>query len=194
MISKFVTSLFFLLCFTLAAPSAFADPIQYSIDSAHSTVLFRVKHKKIAYVYGRFLKSEATITYDEANVGASSIVWTAQADSVFTNVKKRDDHLRSPDFLDAKQFPTIEFKSSKVESIGGTTMRVTGNLSLHGVTREITFLAEMTGTAKGRDGEPLIGFFASFDVNRSDYGVKGVGATDDRVHLIVTFEGIGPKP
>jgi polyisoprenoid-binding protein YceI len=186
---KKVLSIFLFALVSFSATAVFAQTT-YESDPAHTTVLFRVKHVDIAYVYGQFLKSEGTVTVDKDDISTLKTEWTVQAESVFTNNKKRDDHLKSPDFLNVKQFPTITFKSKKTEKIGDTTVRITGDVTLHGKTKEITFLGEMTGHGKGPQGKERIGFFASFDINRKDFGVKGVGATDDRVHMIVTFEGI----
>jgi polyisoprenoid-binding protein YceI len=181
-----------ILLFALVSFSATAAFSQttYTSDPPHTSVLFRVKHLDVGYVYGMFLKHQATVTMKDGDLSSVKTRWKVQADSVFTNNKKRDDHLKSPDFLNAKQFPTIEFKSTKVEPIGETTVRMTGDLTLHGKTDEITFLAEMTGKGKGSRGEERIGFFASFDIQRKDFGIKGVGSSSDRVHMIVTFEGI----
>lgn len=186
---KKVLSIVLFALVSLSATAAFAQTT-YKSDPPHSTVLFRVKHVDVGYTYGMFLKYEGTVTIDGTDLNSVKTEWTVQAESVFTNNKKRDDHLKSPDFLNVKQFPTITFKSKKAEKIGETTVRITGDVTLHGETREITFLAEMTGKGKGPKGEERIGFFASFDIKRKEFGIKGVGASSDRVHMIITFEGI----
>lgn len=177
---------------SIVATSAFAET--YKLDPAHSSALFRVKYKDVNYVFGMFLKNDATLQYDEAAPGDASIEWTINADSVFTNNKKRDDHLRSPDFFDAKQFPTVQFKSTKVEKVNDDSLRVTGDLTMHGVTKEVTTVVEITGKGKEDDGKTRIGMFTSFNVKRSDFGIKTMpDVISDRVHIILTFSGTTAK-
>ena len=128
-----------------------AKALTYDIDNVHSAVIFRVRHLGIGMAYGRFNDISGTITYGgKDSLKSSSIAVSVEADSVDTNSKDRDEHLKSPDFLSAKEFPKIEFKSTKVEQKGEETT-VTGDLTLHGITKPVT--AKVTHVGSG--GDPM---------------------------------------
>lgn len=162
----------------------------YEIDSVHSHVVFRIKHLGVAYQYGSFNQVEGSLTLS-ADPTKSEVQVDIAADSVFTANKKRDTHLKSPDFFDVKQFPTISFKSTKIEPAGGSTYNVTGNLSLHGVTKSVTIPMELTGTGKDPWGGFRVGFEGKLDIDRTDYGITfmpdGLG---NEVNLMLTVEAI----
>ena len=163
----------------------------YEIDTAHSMILFRAKHKGVSYNYGRFNAFTGKITMDETDVSKSTIEFEVKTESVDTANKKRDQHLRSPDFFSAKQFPVITFTSTKVKKKESEEdmLEVTGDLELLGVKKSITVDVEITGKSKGRDGESLIGFESIFTIKRSEFGMTyGVGNVSDDVRLIVTIE------
>jgi len=116
-------------------------PITYSIDPTHSVVHFSVRHMMVSHVRGEFTKTTGTLTFDPENPTNSSIEAIIDVDSIHTRDVQRDGHLKSADFLDAEKFPTITFKSTKIEPSGnGGT--VTGDLTIHGVTRPITLEVE----------------------------------------------------
>ena len=163
----------------------------YEIDTAHSMILFRAKHKGVSYNYGRFNAFNGKITMDETDVSKSTIEFEVKTASVDTGNQKRDQHLRSPDFFSAKQFPVITFKSTKVQTKESEKdmLEVTGDLELLGVKKSITVDVEITGKSKGRDGESLIGFESIFTIKRSEFGMTyGIGNVSDDVRLIVTIE------
>lgn len=165
-------------------------PMTYEIDTAHSMILFRAKHNNVSYNYGRFNEFTGKITTDEfASMGM--VEFEVKSASVDTGNEKRDQHLRSSDFFSAKQFPVITFKSTKVSTKEGEedVLEVTGDLELHGVKKSITVDVEITGRAKGKDGESLIGFESIFTIKRSEFGMTyGMGPVSDDIRLIVSIE------
>jgi polyisoprenoid-binding protein YceI len=154
-----------------AAPAQAAGTSAYAIDNVHSTVIFRVKHLDIGISYGRFNEISGTLAHDQENPKASSIELSVKADSVDTNSQERDEHLKSPDFLSVKEFPAITFKSTKVEK-KGEDMSVTGDLTLHGVTKPVT--ARVTHAGRGKDpwGNDRLGFEARFEVDPKDFEIR----------------------
>ena len=166
----------------------------YQIDTAHSMILFRAKHNGVSYNYGRFNEFTGKITMDEADISKSTVEFEVKTASVDTANDKRDQHLRSPDFFSAKQFPVVTFKSTKVSMKEGAedVLEVTGDLELLGTQKSITVDVEITGKGKNRQGESLIGFESIFAINRSDFGMTyGVGGPiSDKIRLIVTIEAM----
>ncbi len=167
---------------------AAAAPEAFVVDGGHSSILFRIQHMNAGMFYGRFNEVEGKLTLDEAQPGNSSVEVTVQAASVDTNSTKRDQHVTSPDFLDAKQFPTISFKSEEVSREGGL-WKAKGMLNLHGVSKPVSFEFEKTGEARGRGGKKVVGFHAELEVDRTkfgmDYGTESLGA---KLKLIVSLE------
>lgn len=181
----------------LALLAGFSQPVlaaeTYAIDPIHSHLLFKIKHLNIGYQYGRFNRFSGTVIVDEKNPAQSRVELKAEAASVDTNAPKRDDHLRSPDFFNARQFPTLSFKSSKVEKAGADSYRVSGILSLHGISRPISFLFKKTGEGKGMQGEYRMGGEATLTIKRSQFGMTTYikeGGLSDEVTLLLSFEGI----
>jgi polyisoprenoid-binding protein YceI len=187
--SLFAAGLAFGLIATM--PALAAD--KYEIDPIHSHLLFKIKHLGLGYQYGRFNKFSGTVVVDEKNPANSKVELKAETASVDTNTPKRDDHLRSPDFFNAKQFPTLSFKSSKVEKAGANAYKVSGTLTMHGVSKPVSFTFHKTGQGKGMQGEFRMGGEASFTIKRSQWGIttyiKEGGLSDD-VTLILSFEGV----
>ncbi|MFP4597730.1 MAG: YceI family protein [Persicimonas sp.] len=172
----------------LFSTSVFAQEKSYQVDPVHSNVVFRVKHSDLAYVYGQFLKFDGSVDYNADKPSATSIEWTVDADSVFTNHRKRDGHLKSPDFFNAKQHPKISFKSTKVTK-KGDKLRVKGKLTLNGKTRTVSTDVELTGSGKDQEGNPRLGFLSEFSIDRSDFGMDFmVGPVSDQVDLTVSTE------
>lgn len=173
------------------ASTASAAPVKYDVDAVHSAVLFRIQHLGAGYTYGRFNGIEGSVTFDAANPAASSVSLKIAAASVDTGNTDRDNHLRSPDFFDVAKFPHITFTSTSVKAAGENQFEVSGKLSLHGVTKDVTVTMEKTGEGKGRQGEALIGFEGVFTIKRSEYGMNyGPGALGDDVRVIVSIEGM----
>lgn len=173
------------------ATPAHADLEKHKIDPNHSSVLFKAKHLDVGYVYGRFLEFDGRLEYDSDNVANSSVTWTVDTDSVYTNQRKRDRHLKSPDFLNAKQFPKIKFVSTKVVKKSDDVLTVTGKLSLHGQTRTLTTDVKLTGSGEGPQGNFHRGFTTTFTIDRTAWGIDHMpGAVNDDIELIVAAETI----
>lgn len=163
----------------------------YQIDAAHSMIIFRAKHMGVSYNYGRFNEFTGKLMLDESDTSKSMVEFEVKTESVDTANEKRDQHLRSPDFFNAKQFPVITFKSTKVKRVDDDKLEVTGDLELHGMKKSITVEVEITGKGKGRQGESLIGFESTFTIKRSEFGMNyGMGAVSDDIRLTVSVEAV----
>lgn len=164
---------------------------KYEIDAVHSSVIFRAKHMGVAYNYGRFNAFSGNITMDDTDISKSTVELEVKSASVDTGNAKRDQHLRSPDFFNAKQFPIITFKSTNVKAKVGKedTLEVTGEFNLHGVKKAITFDVEITGKKISPQGDEIIGFHTTFNIKRSEYGFNfGLEGIDDEVQITVSVE------
>jgi polyisoprenoid-binding protein YceI len=182
----FVTALG--LALSLGTAAIAADT--YKVDSEHATVIFRVSHFNVGNAYGRFNDPTGTVVYDKADPSKTTFTFEVKTDNVDTDNDKRDKHLKSPDFFDAQQFPTITFKSTSVKG-DGDTLQVTGDLNLHGVTKSITFPIKKTGEADTGKMGYRTGWEAFVDLKRSDFGMTGMkGAIGDDVHLNISFEAV----
>ena len=165
---KFVRTL--LLTLVAATPLLAQDaPEAWTVDKGHSSAQFKVRHM-MANVTGQFRDFEGNISIDRANPAKSSVEFTIQAASIDTGNENRDQHLRSPDFFDAAKFPAITFKSTSVTPKSANEFDVTGDLTMHGVTKRVTLPVSFLGfgrTARGEKG----GFEIETTVNRKDYGI-----------------------
>jgi polyisoprenoid-binding protein YceI len=168
-----------------------AEAEAYSIDTTHSQVVFKCKHFGVSNNYGRFNDITGKFTFDDKDASKCSIEMEVKTESVDTNLPDRDKHLRSGDFLNAKQFPSVTFKSKTIKSTGKDAYEVTGDFTLLGVTKAITVTATHIGGAKDPMGSFRRGFELAFTIKRSEYGMKkmleGIG---DDVHLMINVEGI----
>ena len=144
---------------------------KWIIDPDHSVAAFTVRHMMVSNVRGQFNRLSGAIQFDPADIAHSSVEAEIEAEGLWTGIQKRDEHLRSPDFFDVAKYPKIFFRSAKVEPAAGKRLKLTGNLSIHGVTRTVTFDTEYVGPVKGTDEETSIGFSASIRINREDYGI-----------------------
>ena len=145
----------------------------YIIDPAHSTIGFKVKHLMVTNVNGVFEKFKGTVNIDEKDIAKSKVDVTIEMASINTNITKRDDHLRSPDFFDVAKFPTMTFISTKVEKTGSDKLKVTGNLTIKGVTKQVILNVEgPTGEVKSPQGDVKRGASAAATINRQDFGVS----------------------
>lgn len=161
----------------------------YKIDAVHSTALFRVKHMNVSYSWGRFNTIGGTVAWNPADPAAARFEVEIKTDSIDTANRGRDTHLKGADFFDTKQYPAMSFKSKSARKAGDHKIDVTGDMTLHGVTREITIPIEATGMGAGRDGASLAGFEATFTIKRSEFGMdKMVGPVGDEVRIIVAIE------
>ena len=144
----------------------------YQIDASHSAAQFKVRHMMIANVKGEFQKVSGTVHFDDANPAASSVDAAIDATTISTRDEQRDGHLKSPDFLDVAQFPSINFKSRQVTASGADSFTVVGDLTIHGVTKEVKLkVDEMTPEAKDPWGGTRRGAQASTRINRKDFGM-----------------------
>lgn len=168
-----------LLAFAVAAgfvagailPSAVSAADTYQIDPAHTSVQFSVRHMLISNVRGEFRKVAGSATGDIANPAATTVEATIDAASIDTRNEERDAHLRKPDFLDVAKFPTIVFKSTKVEK-AGEGWKLTGDLTLHGVTKPVVLdVTNVTAPIKDPWGNSRIGAQAKTKLNRRDFGI-----------------------
>ena len=144
----------------------------YTIDPAHSSFEFSVKHMVIASVKGRFATFDATADIDDANLPASSATISIDAASIDTRDATRDNHLRSADFFDVEKFPKITFQSKKVEARGNGDYRIVGDLTIHGVSKEVALDAEVSGPVKDPWGNTRVGVSAQTKINRKDWGLN----------------------
>jgi polyisoprenoid-binding protein YceI len=169
-----------------------AQAVTYRIDPVHSFIIFRVKHLNTGFAYGRFNTFSGTIVVDEKNPANSSIELEIDANSIDTGNSQRDDHLRSPDFFSARQFPKITFKSTRVRKINDTTVEVQGDLTMRGVTRPITARVTFTGKGRNQRGQEIIGFETTFTIRRSQFNINyGLnGGLADEVRVTFAVEGI----
>lgn len=163
----------------------------YTVDATHSAALFQVKHFDISFVSGRFTDLSGTITLDRHDLGKSSVKIVIRTDSVNTDLKKRDDHLRNEDFLDVDKYPTMSFKSSKVTKINEHQGQVTGSFTLHGVTKTITTTVTFLGETDVPWGQHRAGFQTSFNIKRSDYGMdKLLGPAGNNIQIDLFVEAM----
>lgn len=144
----------------------------WQIDTVHSQVTFSVRHMMVSTVKGQFNVVRGQLSIDEAHPEHSWVEAEADVASINTRDEKRDAHLRSPDFFDAEQYPLITFKSTNVESLGGNEYRVTGDLTMHGITKSITFDAEYQGQLKDLYGMQRAGLTIKTTINRKDFGLN----------------------
>ncbi len=174
----------------LVSPSFPTDSGEYKIDAGHSSIIFGIKHANAGNFRGRFNEFEGNLNIDEEKLENSSVEISINANSVDTANEKRDQHLRSPDFFNVKQFPKIIFKSTKVKLAGEGKYEISGDLTFHGVTKSVTANATKIGAAKDR-GVYRIGYDVTFKISRSEFGVKYMpeGLGDD-VHLLLGIEGV----
>ena len=141
----------------------------WNVDPAHSAVTFAVKHMGIATVRGKFEQFEGTLEIGENGARAFG---SADVATISTGEPQRDTHLKSPDFFDAETFPKIEFESTNIEALDDEEFRITGNLTMHGITKEVVLHAEYQGTDIDPWGGTRIGLEVTGQINRSDWDMK----------------------
>lgn len=183
------------VAFVLPSAPLSAQAATWKIDPVHSELTFRVRHF-VTKVRGTFAKWEGTIVADPSALDRGSVNVTIDTKSVDTNEERRDTHLRSPDFFAVDSFPTMTFKSTKVE-VSGSDLKVHGDLTIRGITKPVVLSGEYGGTTKGSDGKDRIGFEVSTKINRLDHkvswnrAVEGGGAVlADEVEINITIEAI----
>jgi polyisoprenoid-binding protein YceI len=173
----------------LAALPALAQDT-YKIDPVHSEVSFKVRHA-LAKVSGRFSKFSGTIKVDTADISKSSVEVSIEAASITTDNEARDKHLKSADFFDVEKYPTLTFKSTGVKEVSKGKLEITGDFTMHGVTKRITFPITNAGTQPGmKPGTVMAGFIdGALSLTRSEYGVKyGIPLVGDEVAISLNVE------
>jgi polyisoprenoid-binding protein YceI len=157
----------------LALPRfAHAEAAEWVIDTSHSRVGFSVSHMVVSSVSGRFKQFSGKVMLDDANLTKSEVDITIKPESIDTDDAKRDEHLRSPEFFDVKKFPTLTFKSTKIAKAGGNKYKLTGDLTIHGVTKTETLDAVLSEPIKNPWGKMVRSVKLTGKVKRSDFGLK----------------------
>lgn len=177
-----------------ASPLSQAAPAEFAIDSVHSGVIFKIQHAGVSNFYGRFNKLAGSVTWDAASPEATTINATIDAASVDSNNKDRDKHLSGTDFFNAKQFPEITFKSTKLTKKGENTYELAGELSMVGKSKPVTGTLVVTGEKDaGKQFGYRVGMEATFTIKRTDFGMSyGVdkNVLGDDVTITVGFAGV----
>ncbi len=178
-----------------AAVSVQAAPVTYKLDPHHTMVLFSWNHFGYSNPTANFGLGEGTLVFDEQHPAKSSVEVTLPLADLDTHVSALDEHLKKPDFLDAGQYPVVTFKSTEVQPLGGNKFKVTGNLTVHGVTKPVVLDATLNKVGPHpMTKAPSIGFDATASIKRSDFGVAGyVPNVGDEIAIRITTEGSVPK-
>lgn len=185
---------FGLAALALAALGATARAAEtYTVDPVHSSVSFMISHAGISDIHGRFNEFSGTFVIDKDDPSKSSFALDIKVESVDTNNQKRDEHLRAPDYFNVKQFPSLTFQSTKVKATDAG-YEVTGDLTLHGVTKPVTL--KLKGGHKVVEfpkGKPRVGVTSSVTIKRSEFGMKtALEGLGDDVQIIVGLEAAKP--
>jgi polyisoprenoid-binding protein YceI len=169
----------------------------WNIDATHSHVMFAIRHMMVSTVKGKFNVLSGTLNLDEANPAHSWVEAEVDAASIDTGEQNRDNHLRAPDFLDVEKYPKITFKSTKVEPSGDNIYKVTGDLTLHGVTKPVVFNVEYSGQIKDPYGLQRAGLSAKTKISRKEWGLTwhalletGGAVVGDEVKIELDLEAI----
>ncbi|NMW23755.1 YceI family protein [Rhodanobacter soli] len=178
-----------------AAVAVQAAPVTYKLDPSHTMVLFSWNHFGYSNPTADFGLGEGTLVFDEQHPANSSVEVTLPLDRLDTHVPALDEHLKKPDFLNADQYPVVTFKSTEVQPLGGNKFKVTGNLTVHGVTRPVVLDATLNKVGPHpMTKAPSIGFDATASIKRSDFGVGAyVPNVSDELSIRITTEGSVPK-
>jgi polyisoprenoid-binding protein YceI len=186
----------------VTAVSEITKPTQWQIDPAHSAAHFSVRHLMISNVRGEFTKISGSAFINPADPAKSTVEVTIEAASINTREPQRDEHLRSADFFDAANHPALAFRSKRVEPLGADNFKLTGDLTIRGVTKEVTFDVEgPTASIKDPYGNVRAGIAATAKVNRKDFGLVWNALTEaggvvvgDEVKIMIEAELIQQAP
>ena len=189
--SRIVLSVFIALAM---AATAAAQAGIWQIDPRHSSAQFSVRHLGVSTVRGAFTKVSGSANFDPADPSKGSLDATIDAASVDTRVEMRDNDLRSPNFLDVQKFPTITFRSKQIKAAGSGKLLITGDLTIHGVTKEVVLDVDgPTGPIKDPMGNQRIGASATTKIIRQDFGVNGApGIAGSEITITIDAELIQP--
>ena len=183
------------LALSLGSGPAEAAEDMYVIDKGHSTLQFKISHLGISYTYGRFNDFNGSFKFDKDNPAGCAIEIDVSTESIDSNDEGRDKHLRGEEFFHCEKFPSMSFKSTKVEKAGDKTYRVTGDLTILAVTKSVTLRMEKIGEGKGPYGNYRMGFEGNLRIKRSDFGMKAmIPMVGDEVQLTLGIEGIRRDP
>ncbi len=195
--SKRICSVIFCLILLAASgmkSAAAAD--NYTIDPQHTSVIFSVAHSGLSYTYGMFREVSGVYSLDKANAANSKFRLVIKTDSLFTNNQKRDDHLRTADFFNVQQFPEIVFETTKCTPTntqdGGVLYQLTGLLTMHGVTKQVSVPLRMLGEGPGAYGDARTGFLCQIELKRSEFNMTSLldkKLVGDAVGITISFEG-----
>jgi len=187
--NRFLSVLVMLAGGLAISSAAVADDLK--ADPVHSFVVFDVHHLGAGYVYGTFGGPTGAVGFDSTDLTKTTFDLSVDADSIQTRNENRDKDLKGPDYFDVKQFPTLTFKSTAVAKTGDTTMSVTGDLTVHGVTKSVTVPMEFTGTGSMM-GKTHTGFRTDFKINRRDFGITHApdNVIGDEIHIVVAIEAV----
>jgi polyisoprenoid-binding protein YceI len=187
---------------TVTAASQSVKPTEWKLDPAHSAAHFSVRHLMISNVRGEFTKIGGSVLLNPADPTKSSVEVTIDAGSLSTREPQRDEHLRSADFFDVAKYPTLTFRSKRIEKLGEEFFKVTGDLTIHGVTKEVTFDIEgPTPSVKDPWGNVRAGITGTTKINRKDFGLVWNALTEsggvmvgDEVKINIEAELIQQTP
>ncbi len=179
--------------FAMAATAA-AQAGNWKIDPMHSSAQFSVRHLGVSTVRGAFTKISGSAAFDPADPSKTTLEATIEAASVDTRVEMRDNDLRSPNFRDVKKFPTITLRSKRTQAAGAGKLRITGDLTIHGVSKEVVLDVDGPSAAiKDPWGNQRIGASATTKINRPDFAVNGApGVVGDEITITIDAELIQP--
>jgi polyisoprenoid-binding protein YceI len=170
---------------------------KWQIDSSHSGIHFSVRHLVIAKVRGQFTRWSGTVLADGGDLGRASVDVVIDASSIETGVADRDTHLKSPDFLDVAAHPEITFKGKRIQKLGDERLRVVGDLTIRGVTREVVLDGEYAGQTKDPWGNVRAGFTVKTSIERTDFGLTwnqvleaGGVMVGDRIDIEIEIEAV----
>ena len=176
-----------LMLMSYGSPAAHAQDV-YRIDNSHTSVIFAISQFNLSYIYGRVNQVDGEFQIDGGL--ANQFRFEIDAGSIDTNETERDKHLKGPDFFDVQQFPKITFQSKKISRAEGV-YQVTGDMTILDKTIEMTIPIRLIGIGKGPFGKERAGFFAKFQLRRSDFGMdKMLSAVGDKIAVTFSFEGI----
>ena len=196
MISRNLVATVLGLALASVGAAAIAAPLTYTMDPKHTDVIASWNHFGFSRPVAHFGQVDGAITYDADNVGQSSVNVTIPLAGMESHVAAFNEHLRSADFFDAEKYPAITFASTRVEAAGSDKLRVTGDLTLHGVTRPVVLDVTINKVGEHPMAKrPAAGFDATTTILRSDFGMaKYVPNVSDEVQIRITTEAVVPKP
>jgi polyisoprenoid-binding protein YceI len=161
----------------------------FNVDPVHSFIMFQIRHLDVSNAWGLAIGATGSVRIDSADPTRNSIQVDLKAENLLTGNSGRDTHIKGPDFLDAKQFPTISFKSTSFKKTSDTAYEVAGNFTLHGVSKPITVTLTKVGEKDTGGGTGYrAGFETTFTIKRSDHGMTGMNMIGDEVKIFVSLE------